>query len=68
MRPRSQNSSEPTAVPRARRLWAPTPDFPAFQRQETLQILLNLAVMAGLMSLHAIYRPVVVNVIRPALA
>lgn len=46
-------------MPRARRLWTPTPDFPAFHRQETLQILLNLAVMAGLMSLHAIYLPVV---------
>ncbi len=40
-------------------LWSPALDFRTFRRQETLLILLNLAVMAGLMSLHALFRPVV---------
>ncbi len=34
-------------------------EFAVFRRQETVQILLNLVVLAGLMSLHAIFRPVV---------
>jgi signal transduction histidine kinase len=39
--------------------WAPPLDFAKLRRQETVLILLNLAVMAGLMSLHALFRPVV---------
>jgi signal transduction histidine kinase len=48
--------------PAAARAWpgrAPPLDFATFRRQETVQILLNLAVMAGLMSLHAVFHPVI---------
>jgi signal transduction histidine kinase len=44
-------------ISRAR--WAPPLDFVAFRRQETLLILLNLATMAALMSLHVVFRSVV---------
>jgi signal transduction histidine kinase len=48
-----------SARPTGKLLKAPALDFPTFRRQETVLILLNLAVMAGLMSLHALFRPVV---------
>lgn len=44
---------------RTRLFWSPSLDFTRLRRQETVLILLNLAVMAGLMSLHALFRPVV---------
>ncbi len=47
------------ALLRRNLVWSPSLDFPSFERQETVLILLNLAVMAGLMSLHALFRPVV---------
>jgi signal transduction histidine kinase len=40
-------------------LGTPPLDFAAFRRQETLLILLNLAAMAGLMSLHAVFQRVI---------
>ncbi len=50
----------PAAAPTLRsRLAAPRLDFASFRRQESVQILLNLAVMVGLMSLHALFRPIV---------
>jgi two-component system, NtrC family, sensor histidine kinase HydH len=49
-----------TVTPRGRKvLRSPALDFATLRRQETVLILLNLAVMAGLMSLHALFRPVV---------
>jgi signal transduction histidine kinase len=49
----------PRVVSRSRLLASPWLDFAAFRRQETVQILLNLAVLAGLMLVHTIFRPVV---------
>ncbi len=46
-------------VPTSRALWAPALGFASIRRQETLLILLNLAAMAGLMSLHIVFRPVI---------
>jgi signal transduction histidine kinase len=40
-------------------LRAPPLDFTTFRSQETLLILLNLAAMAGLMSLHAVFQPII---------
>lgn len=53
--------TEPIARAEQRRAptWSPAIDFPSLKHQETLLILLNVAVMAGLMSLHAVFRPVV---------
>jgi two-component system nitrogen regulation sensor histidine kinase NtrY len=51
---------DPRAVrPRSRLLSPPGLDFATFRRQETVLILLNLAVLAGLMLVHTIFRPVV---------
>jgi signal transduction histidine kinase len=44
---------------RARLLWAPPLDFATFRRQETVHILLSLAVFVWLASLHGLFRPVV---------
>lgn len=52
-----------SAIPRRTGLvWSPVLDFPSLRQQETILILLNIGVMAGLMSLmslHALFRPAV---------
>lgn len=48
-----------SSLARPRLSWAPPLDFPVFRGQETLLIVLNLSVMAGLLALHASFRTVV---------